>query len=276
MTQEVVQHALLVRASDGHSQLRDYKLSDILGPVDFGLRMQSEGDWLCIGSGILAGSIIPGSNRLIFTGHSPVWDGFYSSTMGGASLIWDGTGISFLGIQGRAEKTSVLVVRGRKDHPHPENRLVPVEVDAIWSGYQNLHGFYALQRYVFENLWEAEGTPRVLAVGPAARHTRMGAIGSSRTSKGKLTAVDCWAGRGGFGSKLLQDHNLCAIIYGGDFEDEDLTDRAEADGYFKKQFSKKMLLEDLEVTTKYRYDPKWKSGGTFGVNYAKLSSGSGW
>ncbi len=72
--------------------------------------MQTEGDWLCIGSGVLAGSIIPGSNRLVFNGRSPVWDGFYVSTMGGGAVLWDGTGISFLGITGRAATLSVLVL----------------------------------------------------------------------------------------------------------------------------------------------------------------------
>jgi glyceraldehyde-3-phosphate dehydrogenase (ferredoxin) len=185
--------------------------------------------------------------------------------MGGAGLLWDGVGVSFLAIGGRAAAPSVLVLSGAKGG-EPAVRLVPVDLDAVFKG----GGQYALQRHALEKVWDGNGTPRVMAVGPASRDTDMGAICSSRTSRGKLTAVDCWAGRGGFGSRMLQAHNIAAIVYGGDFEDEDLSDRAEADGYFKDMFSKKMLLEDLEATTKYRYDPKWKSGGTFGVNYSKL------
>ncbi|MBI2897386.1 MAG: aldehyde ferredoxin oxidoreductase [Deltaproteobacteria bacterium] len=242
----------------------------MIGPVDFGMAMQREGDFLCIGSGVLAGSVIPGSNRLVFSGPSPVWDGFFVSTMGGAALIWDGTGISFLAIGGRAAKPSVLVMAGR-DGQYPVVRLVPVDVEALWRDDGGPGGLYSLQRHVFERLWDGRGTPRVLATGPAALHTAMGAIGSSKSSQGKLTAVDCWAGRGGMGSRMLQRHNVCAIVYGGDYEDEDLTDRAEADGYFEERFSKNMKLVDLEATTKYRYDPKWSSGGTFGVNYSSLS-----
>ncbi len=269
MAGQIVQRALIFHADDGTHELRDLGAPEVLGPVDFGLRMQSEGDFLCIGSGVLAGSIIPGSNRLIFTGRSPVWDGFYVSTMGGAGLLWDGVGISFLALGGRAESPSVLVLAGARG-ADPGVRLVPVDLDSVWESRDGPGGQYALQRYTLEKVWGTGGTPRVLAVGPASRHTGMGAVCSSRTSRGTLTPVDCWAGRGGFGSKMLQDHNIAAVVYGGDFEDEDLSDRAEADGYFQDMFSKKMLLEDLEATTKYRYDPQWKSGGTFGVNFSKL------
>ncbi len=270
MPEPLVQYALILDASDGGHEMREYEFPGVIGPVDFGLRMQEEGDFLCIGTGVLAGSVLPGSNRLIFTGRSPVWDGFYVSTLGGGSLIWDGTGVTFLAIGGKAEKPSVLVLSGAKGE-YPKTRLVPVDLESIWRDEQGPGGFYALQRHVFEKLWDGQGTPRVLAVGPAARAGAFGAIGSGRTRRGKLTQIDCWAGRGGFGSKMLQDHNICAIVYGGDFEDEDLSDRAEADGYFQQRFSKKMKLVDLEMTTKYRYDPKWSSGGTLGVNYSRLT-----
>ena len=31
-----------------------------------------------------------------------------------------------------------------------------------------------------------------------------------------------------------------------------------------------MAAKDIEATTKYRFDPKFETGGTFGVNYATL------
>ncbi len=263
------QYALVVDATDGSHELRELAFPEVIGPVDFGWAMAREGDFLCIGAGVLAGSILPGSNRLVFTGHSPAWGGFYVSTMGGAALLWDGTGINFLAIGGRAARPSALVLRG-VEGGFPRVSLLPVDLEAAWGG-EGGAGFYGLQRHVFEHLWEAEGTPRVLAVGPAALHTACGAVGSSRTRQGALTPVDCWAGRGGLGSRMLQRHNVCAVLYGGDFEDEDLTDRAEANGYFQRRFSKDMKLVDLEATTKYRYDPKFHSGGTFGVNYSKLA-----
>ncbi|MBI4703566.1 MAG: aldehyde ferredoxin oxidoreductase [Deltaproteobacteria bacterium] len=270
MSKPVVQFALLVDASDGSYELAGHDFPGTVGPVDYGLALLRERDCLCIGSGVLAGSIIPGSNRLVFVGRSPAWDGLYVSTMGGAALIWDGTGVSFLAIAGRAERPSAIVLHGRRGR-YPRVGLVPVELDAIWRSDEEGGGYYALQRHAFTRLWEGAGTPRVLAVGPASRHTDFGAIGSAKTARMELTPVDCWAGRGGFGSALLQRHNICAVVYGGDFEDEDLTDRAEADGYFQGRFSKTMKLVDLEATTKYRFDPRFQTGGTFGVNFARLA-----
>jgi glyceraldehyde-3-phosphate dehydrogenase (ferredoxin) len=126
---------------------------------------------------------------------------------------------------------------------------------------------YALDR--FASRYEEE--PRVLAVGPAAMHTDNGAIASAPVKKGALTAVDCWAGRGGFGTKLLQQHGIVGIIYGGTWVDEDFRDRMVADQWFQDRYEKKMAAKDFEATTKYRYDPAFNTGGTFGVNFATMN-----
>jgi glyceraldehyde-3-phosphate dehydrogenase (ferredoxin) len=110
----------------------------------------------------------------------------------------------------------------------------------------------------------------VLAVGPAAAATDFGAIASAPVSKGRLTHVDTWAGRGGFGSKLLQQHNLVAVIFGGTFVDEDFRDRKVADEWFADKYNKRLKTVDFEATTKYRFDPRFQTGGTFGVNYATI------
>ena len=47
---------------------------------------------LNIGAGLFAGSILPGSNRLVVTGFSPAWRGFYVSSLGGAGLVFDNLG----------------------------------------------------------------------------------------------------------------------------------------------------------------------------------------
>jgi glyceraldehyde-3-phosphate dehydrogenase (ferredoxin) len=84
--------------------------------------------------------------------------------------------------------------------------------------------------YTFDLLGERYITdPRIFAVGPAEQATDFGAIGSVPIAKGKLTYVDTWAGRGGFGSKLFQQHGIAVIIYGGTFIDEDFRDRKVAD-----------------------------------------------
>mgnify|MGYP001107556967 CR=1 FL=1 len=78
------------------------------------------------------------------------------------------------------------------------------------------------------------------------------------------------AGRGGMGSKMLQQHGIAAIIYGGTFIDEDFRDRKVADDWFAEKYNKKLKAVDFEATTKYRFDPRFQTGGTLGVNYATL------
>jgi glyceraldehyde-3-phosphate dehydrogenase (ferredoxin) len=52
--------------------------------------------------------------------------------------------------------------------------------------------------------------------------------------------------------------------------DEDFRDRSVADQWFKDKFNQRMAAKDIEVTTKYRYDKRFDTGGTFGVNYAAM------
>ncbi len=90
---------------------------------------------------------------------------------------------------------------------------------------------------------------------------------------GKITPIDCWAGRGGIGSVMLQEHNIAAIIYGGDYEvpfDSKVRDRVGIDKIFQDKFGKNLATEDQEAIIKYKYDPKFHSAGTFGVNYTRV------
>jgi len=103
--------------------------------------------------------------------------------------------------------------------------------------------------------------------GPAARHTDQGIIGSNQVRQGRILPIDDWAGRGGLGSRLLQRHRIAACIFGGDWEDPDLKDSKEIDGYFIANYGEPMIKVDLGATEKYRYVPGFQTGGTFGVNY---------
>jgi glyceraldehyde-3-phosphate dehydrogenase (ferredoxin) len=67
---------------------------------------------------------------------------------------------------------------------------------------------------------------------------------------------------------MLRDHGIAAIIYGGAFVDDDFRDRRVADKWFEAKYQKKLAAKDFEATAKYRYDEKFNTGGTFGVNYA--------
>lgn len=262
------QRVLFVDAATGFYRVARYAVGDFFGPVDLGLHLTRVHGSVNIGVGLLAGSVFPGSNRLIFTGHSPCWGGFYVSSMGGAGLVFDNLGVNLLSIVGTARTPSVLILN-RRHGEEIEVSLEPVDLRRVFA--QGRGGFYGLLEHVFErHASRYADPPRILAVGPAAERTDIGAVGSAPIVNGKVSFVDTWAGRGGFGTKLLRDHGIAAVIYGGTVADEDFRDRKVADAWFQDRFQKRLAAKDYEATTKYRFDPGFETGGTFGVNFASL------
>jgi len=61
---------------------------------------------------------------------------------------------------------------------------------------------------------------------------------------------------------------IVAINYGGTQVDEDVRDRKVVDEWFRNKYTLRLLKKDMEVTSKYRFDEKFNTGGTFGVNFA--------
>lgn len=277
MTYPIIQRELTIHLNNEHWYLKPIIDPSILGPVDYGWnRYRQYPDSFSFGEGLLAGSSIPGSRRLVFTGWSPQWDGFYLSSMGGAAYTFHGVGVNYVSLRGKAPETSVLLLNHKLGEV--QVRLEPINCDTIWCGYADpegrpLVGFFALQQALFDRYKGeySEGKMRICAVGPAAMHTQEGAIGSNPIRKGSFTPVVDWAGRGGMGSRLLQTNNLAAIIFGGDWEDPDLRDSSEIDSYFLKHFGKKTIQTDISVTEKYRYVPEFETGGTFGINMRDMS-----
>jgi glyceraldehyde-3-phosphate dehydrogenase (ferredoxin) len=276
MKYPIIQRELTVHLHNGNWYVRPVKGTDILGPVDYGWqRFNLYPDSFTFGEGLLAGSSIPGSRRLVFSAWSSQWDGFYISSMGGAAYTFHGVGINYVALRGRAHEPSLLLLNHRNGEI--EVRLEPINAEAIWTTYADaegnaLLGFYALQQAIFDR-YSGEYTNkkmRIFAVGPASKYTQEGAIGSSPMFKGKLSAVVDWAGRGGLGSRLFQYHNIVGCIFGGDWADPDLRDSSEIDTYFLEHFGKKTIQTDLAVTEKYRYFPEFETGGTFGVNMREL------
>ncbi|MCX7696692.1 MAG: hypothetical protein N2Z72_03235 [Bacteroidales bacterium] len=260
---------IIIDVSSGMYKVVRYPVGEFFGPVDLGLHHSTQYNSLNFGIGLLAGSIFPGSNRLIFTGFSPCWTGFYISSMGGAGLAFDNLGLNMVSITGRAQKPSVLIL----NRIHGEEIQVRVEpIHDLWEIWDSGRGgVYSLMDYVNEKYGEEYiDQYRILVVGPAAATTDFGAIVSVPVRKGELTYVDTWAGRGGFGSKMLQEYNIAAVIYGGTYIDKDFRDRSVADKWFEDRYQKKLAAKDLEATTKYRFDPKFETGGTFGVNFATM------
>jgi len=72
------------------------------------------------------------------------------------------------------------------------------------------------------------------------------------------------------GSTMFTDHGIAAVIFGGTVVDEDFRDRKVADAWFEDKYKKNLAVKDFEATTKYRFDPKFETGGTLGVNYATI------
>jgi len=267
-TNKLFLKVLMLDAASGFYRTNRYPIGEFFGPVDLGIHLAYKRNSLNIGTGLLAGSIFPGSNRLIFTGISPSWHGFFISSMGGAGLVFDDLGINMLSIIGRAARPSILYLN-RNHGEEIQVELLEVLPEVIWT--QGRQGVYAVMDHavtLFASRYEND--PRVLATGPAALYSDIGAIASAPVKKGQVTYVDTWAGRGGFGTKLLQEHGIVGIIYGGTHLDEDFRDRSVADEWFTNKYKQRLAAKDIEATTKYRYDPQFNTGGTFGVNYAGM------
>jgi glyceraldehyde-3-phosphate dehydrogenase (ferredoxin) len=261
---------LMVDSSTGFYKTQRYPVGEYFGPVDLGLLLSGKNNSLNFGTGLLAGSIFPGSNRLIFSGFSPCWGGFYVSSMGGAGLVFDNLGLNLVSIVGKAATPSVLILN-RSHGEEIKVELQPIDPIKIWNSGRG--GVYSMMEYVYENHHHRyETDPRVLAVGPAAMMSDVGAIASAPIKDGKVSFVDTWAGRGGLGSKMFQDHNIVAVIYGGTFIDQDFRDRKVADSWFETKYNKKLAAKALESTAKYRFEEKFETGGTFGVNYATVGT----
>ncbi len=290
MTRELMQRELVIDLATGEFQILPISDPRIIGPADYGWVRFSEApaavrgrpadaEVLTWGGGPLAGSRIPGVRRLVFCGYSPSWAGFYISSLGGGAHIMHRIGADFVCIKGSAAQDSVLILNHKGGQISV--RLEPIDPDNIWIGYAAadpdpkdphgdfLIGYYALQQAVFDRYKaEFEGDwVRVFAVGPASRHSDQGIIGSNQVRGGRILPIDDWAGRGGLGSRLLQRHRIAACIFGGDWEDPDLKDSKEIDGYFIANYGQPMIKVDLGAAEKYRYVPGFQTGGTFGVNF---------
>jgi glyceraldehyde-3-phosphate dehydrogenase (ferredoxin) len=188
--------------------------------------------------------------------------------MGGAGLVFDNLGINMVALRGRAAVPSILCLN-RVHNEEIEVELIPVGLDAVWA--RGRGGVFSLMEHALERCGgRYVNDPRVMAVGPSARETDFGAIASAPCRSGKLTFVDCWAGRGGLGSQLLQSHGVAAVVYGGTVVDEDFRDRKVADEWFQQRYTMSLAAKDIAATAKYRFKDDLKTGGTFGANFATL------
>ena len=277
----VIYKTLTIDAKSKEFKVEAVDKEEILGPVDlfFEKSYSQEEKPLCFGGGVLSGSILPSSERLIFAGHSPLWESFYISTVGGSTIPLNRVGVNGVIVWGKAEKVSVLIIKklqGRLDV-----RFEPIEnLNFIFKDYNGMKGTHAIRDFIwdkygseFENVKDnpkSDGV-RILVAGPSAVNTKLGGVMSTVIRKRKMTFVDCWAGRGGFGSKMLQEHNIAGVIYGGDEPDQEhLRDFKKLNEIFKKEFEMSMSVVALKSGEKYYYKEALKTGGTLGANFASL------
>jgi len=260
---------IIIDMGTGMNRKVRYPGSEFFGTRDLGIQHSTKYNSLNFGTGLLARPIFPGSYRLIFTGFSSSWTGFYISSMGEASLALDNEELNLISITGRAQQPSVLML----NRIHGEKIQVQVEPIAdIWKIWNSARrDVHSRMSYVNERYGgEFEEQYRIRAVGPAALTTDFGEIVSVSARKDKFTHVDTWSGRGGFGSKMLQEYNFAAVIYEGTYIDKNFRDCSVANKWFEDYYHKKLVAKELEATTKFRFDRKFETVGTFGVNFASM------
>ncbi len=284
--------ALYINVAERKFWIEKVNGNEILGVLDFGIEQHlnryeswrydalSPKNALIFGVGPLVASNIPGTHRLIFCARSPIWQGFFTSTMGGAGYVFCNLNVNFCAIEGESHKPLVIRITNIDENLNVE--FFEIERDmlfAIYGEYKNKKGVHALQQYVFDKYGEIfvqKKLPfRVLAVGPAAFHTNYGAICSTVTRGLNFDeGIDEWAGRGGLGSVMAQAHGVVAIIYGGNscHKHEKLSDINFVNSIFKDKFGKPMAEVIMEKGKKYHYHPDLNSGGTFGVNLSTMGS----
>ncbi len=120
------------RPERASTAMAKYPVGDFFGPVDLGLHLAGRFNSLNIGVGLLAGSILPGSNRLVVTGFSPCWGGFYVSSMGGAGLVFDNLGDQHA-VARRAAPTPSVLVLNRRHGEEIDVALEPVDLPRVWA-----------------------------------------------------------------------------------------------------------------------------------------------
>jgi glyceraldehyde-3-phosphate dehydrogenase (ferredoxin) len=287
--------AAYLNASEHKLRIEEFSLEQALGPVSFALlchrdRYKSfevepynERNVLCFGAGPLAGARLYGYHRLIFAARSPLWNGFFISSMGGAALPLYHAGVDYVAVEGKSEDYLIAALKGAEDGTI-ESRFEAInEEDLIntFQGYKNERGGYALQQYTYDQFNELyrDGDKymdfRIITVGPAALNTNFGGICSTVIRNGTFrVGVDDWAGRGGMGSLMAQAHRTVAIAYGGTYDGKTFTENIKdikvVNNIFEEEFNEKYTDYVIRSGTKYRYDPHVKSAGTFGVNMSVL------
>ena len=226
--------ALIIDVSTRSWELREYRLDEVLGPIDFGIRLHLESmeSWkqspydpsnaLVIGAGIFAGSKLFGCHRMAVVFRSLETMGLHVSTMGGIAYKFVGCGAHGVAVVGKARKPTIVLIRGNEKGVESIDfvDIEPHHLESIYAGYGGKKGAYALEKWVIDTFWDiiSETRARPIVVGPAAWQTIFGALVSVDVDLARRDLAEGseeFAARGGPGSVLAQVHNVAAIVAGG-------------------------------------------------------------
>lgn len=263
------------------------KYQEYLGTVDLGIDLHlyvyksyehdvyDPRNVIIIGRGPFAGGGFFGAHRLKSVFRSPLTRGIFISSAGGAGYNFIGTGVNAVVIEGKSRSPVLIFIYGTEDGKTEVyfEEIDPSFLEKTYKGYGGSIGVRALAKYLLNTHWNfiKENKARMLLVGPAAFKSSFGGLYSPAVDyfSHKLKVED-WAARGGGGSVLARAHNVIGIIYGGKnyrtvskvlqkFDPvKGITSAILGESYVKKV---------IDATSKYNYNPKTKSGGTFGNNY---------
>ncbi|ASJ13323.1 glyceraldehyde-3-phosphate:ferredoxin oxidoreductase [Thermococcus thioreducens] len=277
---------LRINLNEGKVESEELERDGIYGVIDYGIEVHESLEThslepydpqnvMVMGMGPFSGSTLPGAHRLMFFFRSPLYGTLFPSAMGGAAYTFKNVGIDFVAFEGKAEKPVVVLLYNDGENVRVELHAIELErVVEIWRGYKGEEGVYALTQYLIDTFGgRFDFEYRIAVVGPASLNTNYGAIFSQALRKGeRLVGSEDWAARGGPGSVLLRAHNVVGIVFGGkpgrrSFPGEDIgsfkTSKSIVEGVHKKPYNEIIA----EKTTKYRFNPKLNTGGTFGGNY---------
>ncbi len=272
---------LRVKLPEGSTEILEL---DALGPIDAGLEIHERAEShsrnplspenpILLGWGRLSGIPLFGTHRITVVFRSPVTRGLHASTMGGAAYAAYRTGVDAILVEGRSEQPAIISVVGSPEgEPSVEIEEIPRErLEEIYQGYKGWRGTRALHAWIAETRREklAGLETRFLVVGPAAWKTLAGSIVSWVPRPGSLlpSPVADGASRGGGGSVLAQAHNVAAVIVGGPRKYDGGIPARQVIETVSKLLGEPYYAVVERTTTKYRFDPKLGTGGTFGVNY---------
>ncbi len=191
-----------------------------------------------------------GSSRAVMVFRSPLSRGLHVSTAGGIGYSMIRMGAYFIALRGRAEEPVIVGIEGDKNgvkdvwfEKVPKNMLVK--------------STFEFSREISQRYKDEINRGDVVFTGPK-NSVFASALTIRETELGPIPDL---FGRGGAGYALSK-HNVKAIIGYGEYDAENL-------------LNFELLIKEVlgsvaavtKATTKYRYDPKLGTGGTFGVNY---------